>query len=384
MRRLCIRGVLLGIAVFPAAFLLSVATETRVTLVQTLGAFGLIACFVLLACIAIHFSSQHRKRHAAIPEDPQPVALLTGRSRRALQATLPPAIDQRQAVDQHLARHGTISTHAVFGKEPESRDSAITRVVRLIADTWHAPTTTHMTPDQVTDIFVLEKLLRASPEEAGALAQMFRDPSRVLEIRDQIAALARQRSQYEQQRDAFSASWALWRTQTVNLSPLSLIDDLAAMAHPDPDLWHKVIEYHDPDDKTQRDAALWCALQPDCDRASVALFLARIAGQSTLVYAAETGDRVYLDGVHQVIRQWNEAMYQRHELALDPPEAVMDAAKDFHQALADVADILDQPEWPMPKSAFTEYAGRAPLPRSAWDIADGGLMRKPVVSDYMI
>ena len=380
MRSFCIRGVLLGIAVFPAAFLLSLATDLRITLGQSIGLFGLIALFGIATCLIIRLKARDPDTAA----EPQPVRLLSSRATRALQATLPPADDQRHAVDQHLARHGTPSTHAVFGKEPESQDTAITRVVRLIADTWNAPTSEHMTAEQVTDIFVLEKLLRASPEEAGALAQMFRDPSRVLEIRDQIAALTRQRAHYEQQRDAFTASWSLWRTQTVNLAPLSLVDDLAALDHPDPDLWHKVIEEHDPDDIGQRDAALWCALQPDCDRASVALFLARIAAQTTLVYAAETGDRVYLDGVHQVIRQWNEAMYQHHDLGLDPPDAVLDAAKDFHQTLTDVAAILDKPEWPMPKSAFTEYPGRAPHPRRAWDIAGGGLMRKPVVGDYMI
>ena len=382
MRTIYYRGLFLAMSLLPAAIMLLLTSDARSSLLGAVGATGVIGVASLIAIIAIRFSIPAGDARLATQRSTEKPRLLTKRAGNALAGDLPPTKHMRARVDWLLAHQPLTKAYGAFGGEPDSVDRAISRVVRLIANTWKKPTSLHMAPEQLTDIYVMDQLLRAKPEDAGRLAQLFRDPSRMLEIRDQIAALGQQNERFNRHKNAYSAMWSMWSNRQNCDHRLSQVDTLAAMSHPDPDLWHQIIAEHDPDQPDQRNAALWCALQPECDRASVALFLALSATQSTLVYAAETGDRVFLDGVHQIIQQWNNAVYHRHEFALDPPELVMRAAGEFDLALTELSQILDIPVWPMPKSAFTEYSGISPKPRPCWDMHNGGLVRKPMVPDY--
>ena len=239
-------------------------------------------------------------------------------------------------------------------------------------------------PDQVTELYLLARLLRAAPDEAGQLAQLFRRPATVLALHEAVGRQARARSAFDRQRRAFDATAALWRKTPPPAPRRSLASAVKALGAPDPDLWHRIVAEHDRSDPDHREAALWCASQPACNRATVALFIVRIAEEGVLQTAARHGDMRYLDDVRAVIVAWNAGFYTVAELALDPPEAIAGKAGVVSRALDDVARLTLAQRWPDPAGAFAAHPGRPARPRVHWCLRTGLLTAPPDPADYAL
>ncbi|WGW03104.1 hypothetical protein [Tropicibacter oceani] len=265
---------------------------------------------------------------------------------------------------------------------PPGRDSAIAEVLTGVMQGWgHAGAET-LPRALVQELTVLDRLLRASPQEAGALAQYFARPDLMLDLRDGVNEIAAHRAVHDRNRAAFEASQVMWEAQNRGQAPHGLLPVLRALNAPDPDLWHRVILGHDRTDPDQREAALWCVEQPGCDRASIALYMAELAAGDALLHAARRGDDRFLDRILTVIQGLNDGAYGQSELALDPVDAVAGDTQRFNTMLAALAEQTGAMRWPAPCGLFTEYAGRAPYARDHWCLRSGRLIAAPDVRDY--
>ncbi|MFZ7089726.1 hypothetical protein [Primorskyibacter sp. 2E233] len=257
-------------------------------------------------------------------------------------------------------------------------NDVLTRVMRSWGYTWAGD----LPPDLVCELDVLDRLLRAPPQEAGALAQHFVRPDLMLDLRDGVNEIAARRAIHDRNRNALETTQRLWTEQTNGASPSGLLPALQAMGVPDPDLWHRVILEHDKADSNQREAALWCIEQPACDRASIARYMADLVTSGRLVRAAQCGDIALLDRLRAVIEAVNDGKYPQAEIALSPRDAVAGEDQQFSMALAQLADLTGEARWPAPVGLFTDYPGRAPYPRDNWCLCSGALIAEPRAQDY--
>jgi hypothetical protein len=271
---------------------------------------------------------------------------------------------------------------AVIPHEPETAAQARRRVFGRILRTWNAETVHQLNDRQLQALWLLRELISATPCRAGELAQRFRRPDMVLAIRDQMRAIDARRQRFERQRDAFRATTMLWE-QLATEEGRALVDALRAMTAPDPDLWHKVIAEHDLADPAQARAALWCARQPDCERASVALYLSRIAEAGRITSALRHGETAWLDGLGGVIRDWNAGRYTGRRLGLAPADAASRAASALSSELDRLAEQTGRPRWPDPTGIFVAYHGASPRPRDNWDLRAGRMTAPPRIEHFI-
>ena len=348
------------------------------------GLTGTLLLWAVLAVSVIHIASvepaRTPRRDTARDEgfdDPPPALLRPGALRRAA-SDLP---DHKSMLAYLSAALDPADAGAVSGM-PETADRATALALAQILANWEAPTVHALSPARLGELYLFERLIRARADEAGALAQFFQRPDLVLDIRDQIGAIAARRRAFDAQQGAFEATLAAWKTQARVPRPAALLMALQALDHPDSDLWHRVVLGHDPRDAAQREAALWCVRQPSCDRATVACYMAFLGADGHLEAAARRGDSLWLAGVLAVIEGWNAGRYADHDIGLVPSDAVTEAGPILAAALDNLSEITGAPRWPDPRGMFTDYAGRSPRPRPAWCLRTGRLTAAPDPADY--
>lgn len=384
------RTALCGLAFSPALAMLVMPDAFKVSLVATLG-LPLLAALICAVAIAVTRLASRRPSRSDTPHEAGSLLRSSALRRPAVPVPTPAtlrnylgAVLAAQIPEPDVAKHGQA--------EPETVDQAVARAMRRILDSWQAvaggqaagtkPLKT-LSDARLTELYLLDQLLRGAPGLAGALAQQFRNPDILLVLRDQITTIDQRRAAFERQRDAFEATRRAWENQTQKLRPSALLTALQALDWPDSDLWHKVVLAYDPGDPAQREAALWCAQQHSCDRATVARYLASLAMDGQLDAALTRGDHTWLSGARTVIENWNTGKYTRQALALEPPNAVVAAAPHFSDALDRMAGTTGQPRWPDPHGAFAEFHGRASRPRDNWCLDTGQLMAPPALNDYV-
>lgn len=262
-------------------------------------------------------------------------------------------------------------------KAPPTRTLAIARIQARILDSWKVTNISALPRDLTLALTLLERLLNTDPGEAGRIAQLFQRPDVVLGLRQEIDRIARTRATYDR---AFAAFQATRVMQAADPAPRNLVIALQSLGTPDIDLWHRIVSEHDPADPAQREAALWCLEQSDCDSAIVATYLSRIAEGAQLESAFVAGDHAFLDRVRQIVENCNAGFYRHQGLGYVPAE---NASERLGSELEVLAALSGARRWPDPQCVFTEIDGRAPRPRPAWDLAHGRLIAPPDPADYL-
>ena len=359
------RVYLASLAIGPALAVLVVPLPA-LGLAETLLLGGLGGVYALVAAFSL--KKQRRKRtsasllsvpHSALPCDLPPFPALHDRLMRSLY----PLPEGPQV--------------------PPGRDDAIAAILNRFLTGWNHAGADMLTPQETLELALLDRLLRASPQEAGALAQLFTRPDLMLALRDEVQAVAHARAIHDRDRHAFEATLRLWLRQLTGTAPTDLAEALKGLGAEDPDLWHHVVLTHDRTDPAQRAAALWCIEQPGCDRATIAVYMADPATSDALRRAIETGETGYPNRVRAVIDALNDGRYPDAALALDPVDAVAHAAPGFAAMLTALAEQAGDRRWPDPCGLFTAYPGRAPRNRAHWDLSTGRLRAAPLRDDYI-
>lgn len=294
-------------------------------------------------------------------------------------ADLPDIEAQRRSLNAALS-HRDKNLHLC---PPIDRNGAIASILRRFLASWAARVPEVLAPDELADLWLLDQVLRASPGDAGRLAQLFLAPGAILALRDEVDRLAAKRAIFDRDHAAYLATQAHWEKVLRGDDSGSLLMSIQSLKVPDIDLWHRIVLEHDPGDPQQRAAALWCLRQRGCDRATVAAYLAFLAADGRLQAAARLGDEVYLDTVHDIIERWNAGFYRVTELALSPVDAVAGDAPRMTATLDELARLTGQRRWPDPHGVFTDYPGRPPGLRSNWSLRDGSLTEAPRLRDYV-
>ncbi|MBN9886682.1 hypothetical protein [Salipiger abyssi] len=366
-----------GFALSPALILLALPQGVVNAAIAEVGPSVILAIAWMVAFGAAHFA-----RQAIDNRRERPAPLLDLPTLRSPPEDLPGAPEIRARLFQILRSAPPLTTE-YGGAEPETPDYALRRIIERIFASWGVRGVAELDTDRLHEVWQLQELVRAAPDRAGELAQHFVNPDVLLDIRDRIVEIDRRRRDYDAQLSAFRATCRAWEQAERTKARSSLLVALKRLDRPDPDLWHKVIAAHDAGDPDQRAAALWCARQPGCQRASVALFLANAAANLQFEAAARNGDTRWLDGMHEVIENWNGKRYGARDMGLTPPDSVAAAAPILAAQLDRLAEITGAPRWPEPRGVFAEYHGRAPRPRDHWSLADGGLSAPPQIADYI-
>ncbi|WP_146584959.1 hypothetical protein [Puniceibacterium confluentis] len=365
----------------PALASLLLPPEFAASLFSALGVPTTLAVFLGLALLVTHAARRAPATHGQPPLPEQGLLLRSAHVRPPVD--LPAPDDQRRHLIRRLSSHHDRPAPGQDLSEPESEGNAISATLSRVIEIWNGTAPGSLTPEQVTELYLLEQVISGSADRAGALAQLFRKPDVVLEIRDRIGEIRRRRSAFEHQRSIYDATLRLWRNQSDKRCPAALLTALRALDAPDPDLWHRVILEHDATCPAQRAAALWCASQPSCDRASVASYLGALAADCQLDDAVLRGDNSWLDGVRSVIEAWNSGRYPQRNLALAPADAVLNAGPALSAMLDRLAEQTGTARWPDPRGVFAEYHGRMPRPRAAWSLEKGRLTAPPDLADYV-
>lgn len=68
-----------------------------------------------------------------------------------------------------------------------TQDDQVAMILAHIMAQWNVTDALHLTEDQALELWLIERLLRASPAEAGALAENFTTPNAMLAMRDRVA-----------------------------------------------------------------------------------------------------------------------------------------------------------------------------------------------------
>ncbi|MBT54749.1 MAG: hypothetical protein CMF72_15285 [Mameliella sp.] len=301
-------------------------------------------------------------------------ALLRRAALRRAGSDLPTLHDQRLAIAKALEAAVDLRAEP---DAPPTRETAIARILTRILDSWNASDIAALPRDLTLTLTLLKQCLKAPPGEAGRIAQLFQRPDVVLGLRQEIDMIAKARASYDQSLAAYQATRELQATAP---APGTLTQALRAMNAPDIDLWHRIVTEHDPTDLAQREAALWCATQPACDHASVAVYLARLADGAQLQNAYIDADSAFLEQVRGIIANCNVGIYRHRGLVYVPPA---DAVIRLKAKLDALASLSDSPRWPDPQCVFTVLEGRKPHPRPAWDLSSGRLVAAPNRSDYL-
>ena len=337
------------------------------------NSFGIpLGIAVGVACGVYGLLMSLRPREAAVRR--KGPALLRASTLRRPPKDLPALSAQRLSLAESLSAAVELRAEP---EAPPSRATAVARILARLMNTWNVTDVAMLPRDLTITLSLLERLLTTSPGEAGRIAQMFQRADVVLRLRDEIDRIARTREAYDRAFAAFQATRLMYAADP---APLSLTQALDALRTPDPDLWHHVVQTHDPSDHDQRDAAVWCIHQPACDRATVAAFLARLPDGAQLATAALDGDDAFLEEVHDLITRCNDGYYTRQDLAYRPP---VDATKRLAQELDALATLMQDARWPDPQCVFQRLEGRTPRPRPAWDMTQGRVIRAPNRADYL-
>lgn len=361
------RLLLSGLAIGPA---LAAATLPLPLfgMAATLAVGGATGIYALIRSLKTEDPSEDRKH-----ED-----LLQPQAYRTLQ-DIPDTATLRETLIRAISHRDPGALHNF----PIDRDGAIARLIQRLLSAWDAHIPEALSTREMTELYLLDRLLRAEPGEAGRLAQLFCDPGAILALRDEVDRLAARRAIFDRDHNAYLATLAHWERTQRGDDPGALLMALQGLKVPDIDLWHRVVLEHDPKDPQQRAAALWCLRQRACDRATVAVYMAFLAADGRLQAAARNGDENYLDTVQDIVERWNSGYYRTCELALDPVDAIAHEAPRMTAALDELALLTGKRRWPDPHGIFLEYTGRKPGLRTNWSLRDGTLTRAPRMRDYV-
>lgn len=258
---------------------------------------------------------------------------------------------------------------------PPTRDEALAGALFRVLEARGSKTDEALRDEEVIELALFARLLRASPAEAGRLSQYFHRPEVMLALRDQVMDVGRHRAAFDRQQTALHATHALW--QANRPAPNSLLDGFAALSAPDPDLWHHFITAFDPQDTDQLEAALFCVEQASCDQASVALFLLRISDiPGFFALLARSGQELRLNRLRRVCANLGGGVYAA-DLPLEAPVSQETLSGALDMQFAALTLETGQPRWPAPSAALRSGGIRPLLPRPHWCLQSGALRHAP-------
>ncbi|MFD1344594.1 hypothetical protein [Litorisediminicola beolgyonensis] len=403
-----------ALAFFPSLALLILPEAARIDLAYMLGIGGTLGALSLLTITAVHLAGAVAPRRpeprtvdegdAQAPHTPErledvddtaleaddvkasethepappPVAsLLVSGALRDLPTDLPPPEARRLRIAQALD---------MAAQPPEgvsgSPDHARACVIAQVADLWGASEADALDAAQITELALLDRLMHLPRDEAEPLIDLFIAPRLLRDAHAKIAALGERHAARLDGQALCAATERLRKTQVPARTPGGLLLALQALEEPDPDLWHRVVTEHDPEDATQAEAALWCVRQLGCHRATIALYLSERVAEDAFDAAAERGDRAWLAGIGAVLVNWGQGRYRASGIGLFPADRLIGQAPALSDALDRLSERLDEPRWPTPSGMMTVHTGRPPRPRPAWDLASGRLTEAPDPDDY--
>ena len=94
---------------------------------------------------------------------------------------------------------------------PPTLDIAIAQVLHTLMTRWGARDPLRLTDGEAAILCLVDRLCRAEPDKAGKLAQNFRRPDVLLEMRARAQALAADRAAHDRSLAAHAEASALWQ-----------------------------------------------------------------------------------------------------------------------------------------------------------------------------
>lgn len=220
----CQRVFWAGLAALPAVILILLPVLILTIAEDHVSPFVLIAVASALAIISIE-RSRHAINRRALREAP----LLT------LEALDDPARDMPSPRDIRETLVRTLDAEAPDGSAesgPETAEHALRRVIERVMASWGARDIAALGPGRLQELWELQSLITTRPDRAGELSQRFVNPDVVLELRDRVAEIARNRRAFDDERavpDATAAPQARPNSQRADAT--SLASGLAERCH---------------------------------------------------------------------------------------------------------------------------------------------------------
>lgn len=142
------------------------------------GTFLLAALWLLAILAGLALAATLRRLRSSRP------ALLTRRALRRPPLPLPPLRQMRAELT------GFLVSPAPFAGRPESPEHAIRRILERGLAGRGARRLSELSQRELSELWLLVTLLRATPEHAGGLARCFRLPDMVLDLHERVTRIA--------------------------------------------------------------------------------------------------------------------------------------------------------------------------------------------------
>lgn len=364
-----------GLAFCPGAAM--AAASSPEILSMSIGATG-IASASACATLAVIAASRDAGKNGGKAR----ARLLRKGALAKLKADLPAVDTQRATVADAMMAGAGVQPIVLHLNEPETADAAKAAIVRQAVASFGDGDLDDLPQDQLAELYLFVDLLTTTPGNAGRLAHYFRNPAEVLHLRDQLRQIAEDRARFEQQQITFQSARSFWRSAGKKGTG-GLLNSLQSLRFADVDLWHYVVVKHDLTNPDQRAAADWCVMHPNCDQATLAVYIRRMLDSGAFEAAIETGDQDRLAMLRSVILRWISAGSSQQSLVL---EASPDAESDMARLAALIERLpqdTDGPRWTLPTGAFGALPGRDAQPRDHWCLQTGRMRAAPRWHDYV-
>lgn len=177
MNRVLKRMVLSAAALSPGVAAISVQEMALSFAVMLMGVTGLICVAAMSVAISPKVSESITAYESARKEYP---SLLLNAAFDFLDAHGPDPLAARARLQQSVIP-------ARFSHGFLNRDDQVAMILSRVMARWGETDVRRLSDSQALELWLIERVLRASPAEAGALAVYFASPNAVLAMRDQIA-----------------------------------------------------------------------------------------------------------------------------------------------------------------------------------------------------
>lgn len=180
MKRLVRRIVLSVAALSPGVASLTMQEIAASFAVMLIGLTGLIS--VTVAVLAVSPKINETLNGLEAPDTDYP-SLLTQAALESLQAQDLDPTSLRAQLHQFLSQAHGAKGFVTF-------DDQVAMVLAQVMAQWRVDTAMQLSDDQARELWIVERLMRSTPAEAGAMANSFTSPKAMLAMRDRIANVA--------------------------------------------------------------------------------------------------------------------------------------------------------------------------------------------------
>jgi hypothetical protein len=272
---------------------------------------------------------------------------------------------------------------------PPTKVAFTSACLKTVLEKWGVNRIDALDHDQIGQLFVLYRTIGGHEDEATRYLPLFADQAPAHHLREEAQKVGRVSERFNAERKRFIEAYAVWEAEG-GISRYHDDEDLRGflqdMPQKDVDLWHDIVRGSEAGSRPDFEAIYWIAAQPECDRATIAMFIINLAGLGYLAYLVKSAlnreSTEFADQIDTMIKRWNTQFYTEQRFAV-PDVELKCAEQNFMVAREEVATLLNRAPWPIPEGLFQPLQGRETKASYSFAHNQGLYVLPPRSEDYI-